>query len=97
MESPEFSELEIHKRRVSIEDLAKMLNPVITGLVNYFHTFWHAGMRDVWNGLNHRLLKWVKWEKGLYKYAAVRWLQRQYKERPNLFAHWKPAQQITFL
>jgi group II intron reverse transcriptase/maturase len=87
-----FREMEIHKRRVPIEELAKQLNPVITGLVNYFHKFWHAGMRDVWNGLNHRLLKWVKWEKGLYKYAAVRWLQRQYIERPNLFAHWKLVQ-----
>jgi hypothetical protein len=39
---------------------------------------WQAGMRDVWNGLNQRLLKWVKWEKGLYKYASVRWLKQQY-------------------
>ncbi len=57
-----------------------MCHGVGASLINYF---WHAGMRDVWNALNHRLLKWVKWEKGLYKYAAVRWLQRQYKERPN--------------
>jgi len=45
-------------------------------------------MRIVWNQLNARLLKWVKWEKDLYKMASVRYLKTKYKERPNLFAHW---------
>jgi RNA-directed DNA polymerase len=49
-------------------------------------------MRAVWNQLNHRLLKWVKWEKGLFKYAALRWLRGRYKENPGLFAHWKLVQ-----
>lgn len=87
-----FRELEIHKRRMPINELARKLNPIIRGLINYFHKFWHAGMRDVWNGLNHRLLKWVKWEKGLYKYASLRWLKQQYKKDPGLFAHWKLVQ-----
>ena len=87
-----FREMEIHKRRVSIKELAQKLNPLIQGLINYYHKFWQAGMRDVWNGLNQRLLNWVKWEKGLYKYASVRWLKLQYKENPGLFAHWKLVQ-----
>jgi len=87
-----FKEMEIHKHRIPLEELARKLNPIIRGLINYYHKFWQAGMRDVWNGLNHRLLKWVKWEKGLYKYASVRWLRKQYKETPNLFAHWKLVQ-----
>ena len=87
-----FSELEIHKRRIPIKELAQKLNPIIRGLINYYHKFWQAGMRPVWNGLNHRLLKWVKWEKGLYKYASVRWLKRQYREAPNLFEHWRLVQ-----
>ncbi len=87
-----FRELEIHKRRVTIKELAQQLNPIIRGLINYYHKFWQGGMREVWNGLNHRLLKWVKWEKGLYKKASVRWLKQQYKENPVLFAHWKLVQ-----
>lgn len=35
-----------------------------------------------------RLLKRVKWEKDLYKYAALKWLKKKYKEQSNLFAHW---------
>jgi RNA-directed DNA polymerase len=87
-----FRELEIHKRRIPIEELAQKLNPIIRGLINYYHKFWQAGMRDVWNGLNHRLLKWVKWEKGLYKYASVKWLKQRYRENPGLFVHWKLVQ-----
>lgn len=39
-------------------------------------------MREVWKQLNHRLLKWVKWKKGMDKMAAVRWLKQQYKTTP---------------
>ena len=87
-----FSEMEIHKKRKPIEALARELNPIIEGIIQYFHKFWEGGMRDVWNQLNHRLLKWVKWEKGLYKYASLRWLQRQYKVNPQLFGHWRLVQ-----
>lgn len=87
-----FRELEIHKRRIPIRELAQKLNPIIRGLIHYYHKFWQSGMRPVWNGLNHRLLKWVKWEKGLYKYASVRWLKQQYKANPCLFEHWKLVQ-----
>jgi hypothetical protein len=65
------------------------LNPVIRGLLNYYQKLRGESIREVWNQLNHRLLKWVKWEKGLYKWAAVRWLKQQYKSTPNLFEHWK--------
>src|SRR5690606_25958833 len=61
-----FRAMEIHKCRKPIEELAQELNPVIRGIIGYFNKFWEAGMRDVWNQLNHKLLKWVKWEKGLY-------------------------------
>jgi group II intron reverse transcriptase/maturase len=83
-----FRELEIHKRRISVESLAKELSPVIRGMINYYHKFSDNHMRYVWNQLNARLLKWVKWEKGMYKYASIRWLKNIYKERPRLFPHW---------
>jgi group II intron reverse transcriptase/maturase len=86
-----FKSLEIHKRRKPLTEIAKELNPIIRGLINYFHKFEDGQMRYVWNQLNHRLLKWVKWEKGLYKKAAVAWLKLQYKENPGLFHHWQLA------
>lgn len=83
-----FRQLNLHKRRTQLIALAKEINPIINGVINYYHKFWKDDMRNVWNQLNARLLKWVKWEKDLYKKAAVKYLQARYKEQPNLFAHW---------
>jgi group II intron reverse transcriptase/maturase len=83
-----FKKMNLHKRRVSLEEIAKEINPVLRGIINYFHHFWKEDLRSVWNLLNARLLKWVKWEKDLYKKASVRYLKTKYKEKPNLFAHW---------
>ena len=79
----------IHKRRVSVEVLASELNPVIRGVINYYCKFWSYHTHYLWQQLNTRLKKWVKWEKGLYKKASVKWLQTRYALHPNLFAHWK--------
>lgn len=84
-----FRVLRIHRWRKSIEELSRELNPVIRGVMNYYCKFWSYHTHHLWNQLNKRLLKWVKWEKGLYKKAAVKWLKKKYEERPNLFAHWK--------
>lgn len=83
-----FKQMNLHKRRSTLEALAKEINPILRGIINYYHKFWKEDMRLVWNQLNARLLKWVKWEKDLYKMASVRYLKTKYKERPNLFAHW---------
>ena len=84
-----FSELNIHKRRKPIEVIANELQSVIQGIMNYYCKFSSNHTREIWNQLNARLLKWVKWEKGLYKMASLRWLKKKYKESPLLFPHWK--------
>lgn len=83
-----FKEMNLHKRRGELAEIAKAINPVLRGIINYYHYFWEDDMREVWRQLNIRLLKWVKWEKDLYKKACVRYLKTKYKEKPNLFAHW---------
>ena len=84
-----FRELCIHKKRKPIEVIAKELNPIIQGVINYYCKYSIAHTRQLWKQLNARLIKWVKWEKGLYKKACIKWLQRKSKEQPRLFAHWK--------
>jgi RNA-directed DNA polymerase len=89
----------IHKMRKPIELLGKELKPVIRDIINYYHKFENESMCYAWNQLNSKLLKWVKWEKGLYKYVAIRWLKTKLKECPDLFAHWRlvnPYRNITF-
>jgi RNA-directed DNA polymerase len=84
-----FRELNIHKRRKPLEVIAGELRPVIQGIINYYCKFSSNHTREIWNQLNTRLIKWVKWEKGLYKMASIRWLQKKYKESPLLFPHWQ--------
>ena len=83
-----FKTLNIHKRRKTIEEIAKEINPVLRGIINYYHKFRKSDIRNVWRQLNERLLKWIKWEKGLYKKASVRYLKTKHKEKPDLFLHW---------
>jgi hypothetical protein len=42
----------------------------------------------VWGELNVRLMKWAKWEKGLFKYASIKYLKTKYIEQLSLFLHW---------
>ena len=84
-----FKAMDIHKKRKPIEVIAKELRPVIQGVINYYCKFSSGHTRYLWKHLNDRLIKWVRWEKGLYKMASVRWLQKKYKESPLLFPHWK--------
>lgn len=83
-----FRKLQIHKRRGGLEELAKEMKPIIQGIINYYGKFSVGHMRFIWNQLNKRLLKWVKWEKGLYVMASVKWLKNKYGENPKLFPHW---------
>ena len=87
-----FKAMEIHKRRKPLEEIAQLLNPMIRGMDNYFQKLRGEKIREIWYQLNQRLLKWVKWEKGLYKMEANRWLKAQYKRQPNLFYHWRWVQ-----
>jgi len=84
-------EMNIHKRRTSLLHIAKFINPTTSGIINYYHKFRRNDMWLVWNSLNARLIKWVRWEMDYGKKKAIRYLQTKYKEIPNLFAHWRLA------
>lgn len=83
-----FKTMNIHKRRKTIEEIAREINPVLRGIINYYHKFRKSDIGNVWRQLNERLLKWIKWEKGLYKKASVKYLKTKHKEKPDLFLHW---------
>jgi group II intron reverse transcriptase/maturase len=82
-------EMNIHKWRTSLEHIARAINPVIRGIIAYYHKFQRNDMGLVWLQLNARLLKWVKWEKDLGKKKALSYLRVRYKENPTLFEHWR--------
>jgi RNA-directed DNA polymerase len=83
-----FKSMNIHKRRKPLEELAIEIRPMLRGIINYYGKFSKGHLRYVFNRLNTRLIKWVKWEKGLQKLKAVKWLKKKYAENPGLFPHW---------
>jgi len=83
-----FQKTQIHKKRITIEQLASDLRPIVRRLINYYGKFSTGHLRFIWNNLNKRILKWVKWEKRLYKMASVKWLLKKYRTNPTLFQHW---------
>ena len=81
--------LQLHKRQISIQRLAEMLNPRIRGWMQYYCRFSKWTTVWVWRVLNLRLVKWLKWTRRFSKKRAIKWLKLVYKTQPDLFAHWK--------
>ena len=87
--SKKFREMNIHKWRGKLEMVARIINPVIRGIMNYYHKWQRNDLWQIWHQLNARLLKWVKWEKDLGKKQAMNFLRSRYKVNPVLFEHWR--------
>ncbi len=79
----------------SIEDLARMFNPVVQGWINYYASFYKAALYPT---LRHVDLVLARWAVRKYKKLrghlrrARHWLARVAQSRPTLFAHWKLVQ-----
>ncbi|RIV16403.1 group II intron reverse transcriptase/maturase, partial [Alicyclobacillaceae bacterium I2511] len=79
------------KPGLTLEDLARRLNPVIRGWINYYGRFYKSEMYSVLVHLNRALIRWVqrKYKKlARHKRRATYWLGRIAKREPQLFVHW---------
>lgn len=76
----------------SLEDLARMFNPIIQGWINYYGRFYKSGLHCVLRHLNRALVLWARRKfKRLsnHRRRAEHWLGRIARQEPRLFAHWK--------
>jgi RNA-directed DNA polymerase len=76
----------------SLEDLARMWNPVLRGWINYYGRFYKSALGSVFRHLNRILTLWaVRKYKRLRRHRrrAEHWLGRIAQREPGLFAHWK--------
>jgi RNA-directed DNA polymerase len=86
---------EWHLNRRSSADLpalARQINPVVQGWVNYYGAFYRSELFFLAWRLNHHLTRWAmrKFKRFKRKYAkAMAWLQKVYQYKPGLFAHWQ--------
>ena len=75
----------------TVEEIARHINPIVSGWLNYYGNYYKSALYPIWNHLNRKLVKWAirkyKRMKGS-QYRAMKWLNRIKKKEPNLFAHW---------
>jgi RNA-directed DNA polymerase len=74
----------------TLQQLAQLINPVVTGWINYYGRFYRSELIDLLDRLNRHLQRWAcKKHKGLGHRKARRRLAEVARAHPGLFAHWK--------
>ena len=77
---------------LSLEEIAKWLNPILQGWINYYGKFTRSELNIVLRRFNSTLIRW-----SMHKYKKLRWhftkaakiMQDTACRRLHLFAHWR--------
>lgn len=75
----------------SLEDLARMVNPIVRGWIQYYGLFHKSALYGVLNHLNRALILWVRKKFKKFKQhrrRAMHLLGRIAQKQPELFVHW---------
>jgi RNA-directed DNA polymerase len=76
----------------SLEDLARMFNPIIRGWITYYGRYYKSALYPTLRELDRRLVRWAtrkyKRLRG-HRRRAEHWLRRIANRQPELFAHWR--------
>jgi len=75
-----------------LEDLARVVNPVVRGWMNYYGRFYRSKCVQVLRHLNECLAAWVRWKYRRFRRrerASLYWLGRIARRDPNLFVLWQ--------
>ena len=77
---------------LGIEAVAKAINPMIQGWINYYGRFRKSEMSAIYDYINEKLIKWVRRKYKLLKRRKTKsgqGLRELYRQSPWLFAHWR--------
>ena len=88
-------ELRIHRRTdLTLLDLARWLNPIVGGWMNFYGRFYHSAMEPLLLRVNAYLRRWAgKKYRKLRTHKAFRaWWDGVTQRLPRLFVHWQWAQ-----
>jgi RNA-directed DNA polymerase len=88
-----------HQTQLSVDDIARLLNPLLRGWIGYYGRYASSALYPLLRYVNQTLLAWVmrkfKRFKG-HKIRASHFLQRLTAERAALFVHWNIGMTGTF-
>lgn len=79
----------------SLDDLARMFNPIIRGWINYYASYYKSALYPTFRYLDDILSRWaMRKYKRLQRRGrrARQWLRRIVHRQPQLFAHWQLLQ-----
>ena len=85
----------LHRRTpISLEEIARRINPVVRGWMDYYGRFYRSGLSPVMAHVDLHLAKWIarkhkRVRRSLWR--AFEWLRRIRRGRPDLFVHWRIA------
>lgn len=79
------------KSTMSIEEIAKEVNPILRGWINYYGRFNRSSLYPLFNYFNQILVKWAmrKFKKVHVRNNAGKLIALIRKQKPTLFAHWQ--------
>jgi RNA-directed DNA polymerase len=79
----------------TITDLARFINPIVQGWINYYGRFYKSRLYPLLRRINEYLLRWAtrKYKRlRSHLLRAKRWLRNVTRREPALFAHWRLVQ-----
>lgn len=83
----------LHRRTNStLDDLAREVNPVLRGWLNYFTVFYPTAVMPIGMRMDRHLMRWARRKYKRLERSDGRartWLRGVRKRSPNLFAHWQ--------
>jgi RNA-directed DNA polymerase len=92
--SVELRRMRIHRRTdLSLDDLARWLNPIVFGWINYYGRFYRTALDPLLKRVNVYLKRWAgrKYKRLRTHKRFSRWWTGLLARQPGLFAHWRLA------
>ena len=77
---------------LTINDIAKLYNPVLSGWKNYYGKYCKSAMEPIWNHFNKTLVAWAMNKYKCFrrrKTKAAIFIENIAAKQPRLFVHWE--------
>ena len=90
--SVELRRMRIHRRTdLSLDDLARWLNPIVSGWINYYGRFYRTALDPLLKRVNVYLRRWAgrKYKRLRTHKRFSRWWTGLLSRQPGLFTHWR--------
>ncbi|MBU6148594.1 MAG: group II intron reverse transcriptase/maturase [Verrucomicrobia bacterium] len=88
-----------NRTELSIEEIAERINPILQGWLNYYGQYNRSALYSVWRHVNKTLIAWAMRKYKPLKHSkkkATILLEKIWKNKPNLFVHWRVGMKGAF-